>query len=253
MFYAIYLNLLILYYTAYIDTTCTKHLPRVYFHFRYQTVSTHRNPDPLHTQPEPQNRNSPMKTIVHSPELVSLNLFYFGIIFLLLGSIARRWVEIKKVKDGTMKTPRADGNHSREEKLVMYPLKVIGYLLAVCAIVTQFKYAPGTYRLPVYYALFIAIYFAIPKCFKPQKGFTSRDNWTVQRERLTAAKGMYTVSILLVPTSILAEPLIITQLLLLVVFLYEIFFFSSKEEAVWRDSAHFDLDHSESIELTTEE
>lgn len=194
-----------------------------------------------------------MKTIVLSPELVSLNLFYFGITFLLLGSIARRWVEIKKVKAGTMKTPPTDGKHCREEKLVMYPLKVVGYSLAISAIGIQIYYAPGEYRLPVYYILFTAVYFAIPRCFKPQKGYTSRDNWAVQRERLTAAKVMYAISILLVPTSILAEPFIIAQLLLLVVFLYEIFFFSSKEEAVWHDSAHFDLDHSESTEFPVEE
>lgn len=194
-----------------------------------------------------------MKTIILTPELVSLNLFYFGITFLLLGSIARRWIEIKKVKRGEIKTPRTDGKHGKEEKLVMYPLKMVGYLLATSAIAVQIYYAPGEYRLPVYYVLFTAIYFAIPKCFRPQEGFTSRDNWAVQRERLAAAKVMYAISILLVPTSILAEPFIIAQLLLLAVFLYEVFFFSSKEEAVWRDSAHFDLDHSESTDLPGEE
>lgn len=194
-----------------------------------------------------------MKTIILTPELVSLNLFYLGIVFLLLGSIARRWVEIKKVKDGTMKTPRADGKHCREEKLVMYPLKVVGYLLALLAIGVQTHYSPREFTLPIWYFLFITIYFWIPKSFRPQVGYSMKDSWSVQRDRLTAARVMYVISILLVPTSILAEPFIITQLLLLVVFPYEVFFFSNKEESVWRNSAHFDLEHSESTDLPAEE
>lgn len=208
---------------------------------------------PIHTQPEPTNRNSPMKTIILTPELVSLNLFYLGVTFLLLGSIARRWVEIKKVAQGKMKLPPLDGRHGREEKIAMYPLKVTGYLLAISAIAAHMYYAPGEYRLPMYYVLFTGVYLAIPRCFKPQEGYTSRDCWSVQRERLKAAHAMYAISILLIPTSIFAKPFIATQLLLLIIFLYEYFFFSNKEETVWRDSAHFDLACSEKTDLPVEE
>lgn len=212
-------------------------------------IQTH----PTHTQPEPTNRNSPMKTITLTPELVSLNLFYLGLTFLLLGSIARRWVEIKKVTQGKMKLPPLDGRHGREEKIAMYPLKATGYLLVISAIAAHMYYAPGEYRLPVYYVLFAAVYFAIPRCFKPQKGYTSKDCWSVQRERLRIANVMYAISILLIPTSIFAEPFIATQVLLLITFVYEYFFFSSKEESVWRDSANFDLTYSESTDLPVEQ
>lgn len=186
-----------------------------------------------------------MKTIILSPELASLNLFYLGLTFLILGSIARRWIVIRKVKVGALKTPATDGTHSIGERLVMFPLKAIGYFSVMLAFGVQTHYSPDEFALPIWYFSIITIHFWIPRLFRPQKGHSERDNWAVQMDRLKAARVMYAISILIVPTSIFAESFIITQLLLFVVFFYEIFFFSSKEDAVWLDIAHFDLEHSE--------
>ncbi len=194
-----------------------------------------------------------MKTIILSPELASLNLFYLGLIFLILGSIARRWIVIRKVKAGALSTPTTDGTHSIGEMLVMFPLKAIGYFFAMLAIGVQIHYSPDEFVLPIWYFSIITIHFWIPRLFRPQKGHSERDNWVAQIDRLKAARVMYAISILIVPTSIFAESFIITQLLLLIVFFYEIFFFSSKEATVWLDSARFDLENSEPTALPTED
>jgi hypothetical protein len=135
-------------------------------------------------------------TITLTPEQVSINLFYSGIMFLLLGSIARRGIEMKKVRLGQMKTPSKDGKHGSLEKMLMYPLKVLGYLSTLTAIWICIERTTGNYFSAIVYSLFILIYAGIPLCFRPKPEYTLRDNWSVQRERLIAARGTYAVAFL---------------------------------------------------------
>ncbi|MCF7865473.1 MAG: hypothetical protein K9M11_03135 [Candidatus Pacebacteria bacterium] len=149
-----------------------------------------------------------------------------------------------------MQVPPIDGRHGKLEKALMYPLKIIGYVLAVSAIWVHVSYTPITYGLLISYVLVICVYVGIPFCFKPDKDFSVKDNWQIQRERLIAARGMYAITILFVPTSIFGN-WCFGSFVLLSVFLYEVFVFSNKEQKNWEEYADFDIDHSEEIPRPT--
>lgn len=182
-----------------------------------------------------------------TPTQFTLNCFYIGVTMLLIGSMARHEAQLRLVIKGTIKYPPTDGRLTKNEKLAMYPFKILGYVLMCTAICVQLIQVPGKYYLPISYTLLLLLLILIPIVFRTQKNYCQKDNCIVQRERLLAGRGAYSIISIIFPVFILGESCTIGQVILLITLLFESLIFLGRVMKIWEDYADFDIESSERL------
>lgn len=179
-----------------------------------------------------------MKTLIFSPEELSLEAFYIGLILNLLGSMIRRFIEYDQPVSSTTETLEPDplGRHPFAAKILMYPLKVFGYIFIISAICLQLR-LQGETRLTLWYTLFLVLLVSTPLVFKAKKGFPAASNWYMQKSRITTGRILMFCAALIAPSSIFMRD-DSTPLALKIFFwicMFELFFFRSRERKAWHE------------------